>query len=624
MASKALVGIPSLYSRILLSTFPQNFSFCFAYGSGVFKQAGSDMTKNMIDMVFTVEDPSAWHKENISRNPSHYSSLHWLGYRAVAHVQENWGAKVYFNALVPVEEEGVIIKYGVISRSALVADLLDWSELYLAGRLHKPVQIIHKPSSSELRSALQLNLHSAVHTALLMLPEHFSETELYITISGLSYSGDFRMTFGEDKKKVEKIVLPQIESFRTLYTPVINSLHNFVEVSKESGLCSQDASPLARIHHLNQLPRTPQRAMVRLWNRDSGKLRQDIEDALRAIAYDPDCGIFLEECIRNIMSNFIGPALPPHLQKKYEPDETSDVHSQVMDDSYGPSLPSTRSESKDQKNTQSIIGPSVPSLKTTVDDSNSPDTIGPMLPHLENKCFTEDNPIEEGSEDEDNSVLVLHADISDEETYRDDPKEDIYGPVLPPGLKKIDTTKSNDGAQKSILGPNLPPGMKLNTCLVDTHESSDSDSDIVGPLPAAEASESGNYIQNQLNERALRMKRKLAGEDSESNEPLKRESWMLELPPDRAAEFGLGPRQFRARAKPDAGDRSVWTDTPADRLKKKHSDKEKEEGKREERRPFDRNVDLQANRFDEAQKKAIFKKAQLLNDRFSSGQSKFL
>jgi hypothetical protein len=52
--------------------------------------------------------------------------------------------------------------------------------------------------------------------------------------------------------------------------------------------------------------------------------------------------------------------------------------------------------------------------------------------------------------------------------------------------------------------------------------------------------------------------------------------------------------------------------------------KEKEEGQCKERRPFDRDVDLQTNRFDEAQKKAILKKAQLLNDRFASGQSKFL
>jgi translocator assembly and maintenance protein 41 len=299
--TKAVVACSSLYSKILLSRFPNNFSFCFAYGSGVLRQSGSDITKNMIDMIFTVEDPSAWHKENISRNPHHYSSLRWLGHNAVARFQEKWGTEVYFNAFVPIEDVGVTIKYGVISRSALVTDLLDWKYLYLAGRLHKPVQVVRKSGDSELRSALQLNLHSAVHTALLMLPENFTEHELYITISNLSYAGDFRMVFGEDKKKVHKIVEPQIEVFRALYSPVINSLPNFLEVSKESGLCLQDVSPVARIHHLNQLPRAPQRAIVRLWNRDSGKLHQDTEDALRAIAYDPDCGLLLFECIKHIV-----------------------------------------------------------------------------------------------------------------------------------------------------------------------------------------------------------------------------------------------------------------------------------------------------------------------------------
>lgn len=36
-----------------------------------------------------------------------------------------------------------------------------------------------------------------------------------------------------------------------------------------------------------------------------------------------------------------------------------------------------------------------------------------------------------------------------------------------------------------------------------------------------------------------------------------------------------------------------------------------------ERRPFDRDMDLQVNRFDEAQKKALLKKSQELNTRFS-------
>jgi translocator assembly and maintenance protein 41 len=150
--TKAVVACPSLYSKILESTFPQHFSFCFAYGSGVFRQHGSAITKNVVDMILTVEDPPTWHKENISRNPNQYSGLLLLGYNTVARIQENWRATVYFNDLVPIKHAGVTIKYGVVSRSALVTDLLDWNKLCLAGRLHKPVEVIRKTSFA-LRSS---------------------------------------------------------------------------------------------------------------------------------------------------------------------------------------------------------------------------------------------------------------------------------------------------------------------------------------------------------------------------------------------------------------------------------------------------------------------------------------
>jgi len=51
--------------------------------------------------------------------------------------------------------------------------------------------------------------------------------------------------------------------------------------------------------------------------------------------------------------------------------------------------------------------------------------------------------------------------------------------------------------------------------------------------------------------------------------------------------------------------------------------KEEKEAKRtgiSTRRPFDRDIDLQVNRFDQAQKKSILLKAQMLDDRFSRGQ----
>ena len=52
--------------------------------------------------------------------------------------------------------------------------------------------------------------------------------------------------------------------------------------------------------------------------------------------------------------------------------------------------------------------------------------------------------------------------------------------------------------------------------------------------------------------------------------------------------------------------------------------KKNKKDEKSERRPFDREIDLQVNRFDEAQKKSIIKKAQQLDTRFGAGKSKYL
>jgi len=68
-----------------------------------------------------------------------------------------------------------VIKYGVVQTDHLVADLLDWEQLYLAGRLHKPCRfVVQARNRHELNEALALNLKSACHAALLLLPERFS------------------------------------------------------------------------------------------------------------------------------------------------------------------------------------------------------------------------------------------------------------------------------------------------------------------------------------------------------------------------------------------------------------------------------------------------------------------
>lgn len=143
----------------------------------------------------------------------------------VSHVQDSFGAGVYFNPYITVN--GTMIKYGVVNLDTLCTDLSEWSTLYLAGRLQKPVKILR--DDPRVRLANQINLISAVRTALLTLPEKFTERQLYERVAGLSYMGDPRMIpslGGENPKKVSNIVGAQLPSFRQLYVPLIENLPN--------------------------------------------------------------------------------------------------------------------------------------------------------------------------------------------------------------------------------------------------------------------------------------------------------------------------------------------------------------------------------------------------------------
>lgn len=249
------------------------------------------------------------------------------------------------------------------------------------------------------------------------------------------------------------------------------------------------------------------------------------------------------------------------------------------------------------------------------------------------------------------------------------PPDEYYGPALPP-------SKPAPSSEARILGPTLPPAEILAKIQNNAYSSEeDDDEDMIGPVPG-----SSNY---ELEKRAIELKlSQLTGESSSSKtETSGREEWMLELPRVQSlTSMGLQARQFRAKERPDFSDRTSWTDTPEEREKKVkgptdkeikrekerekrarhiakrdaeqeaivkkhkkkhkrdeslvdiHEKKLKKKKKKEERdrdgkplrRPFDRDQDLQVNKFDEAQKKAVLKKAQLLDTRFSSGESKFL
>ncbi len=197
-------------STQLLAQFPP-VTFAFAYGSGAVEQGGYDYKQSsgkslpLLDLIFVVDDAEAWHRENMSRNPHHYTSLIPLSPRWTAAFQERLPAHFWFNAYCPVGIPSTpdrLMKYGVISRHHAMSDLTKWSNLYLAGRLHKPVHILQ--GNTEIEMVMGLNREQAIRTSLLLLPEKFEEVDLYMSIASLSYIGDPRMFVGENPNKVSE------------------------------------------------------------------------------------------------------------------------------------------------------------------------------------------------------------------------------------------------------------------------------------------------------------------------------------------------------------------------------------------------------------------------------------
>lgn len=241
--------------RQVLWKFRAPIRYAFAYGSGVFPQTSSSSSSpskphlnpspaiaavqkgngKMIDFIFGVSYTQHWHSMNLQQHRDHYSAVGSLGSAFVSRVQDKWGAGVYFNPYVTVN--GTLIKYGVVNLDTLCRDLSTWDTLYLAGRLQKPVKILR--DDPRVRLANQVNLISAVRTALLLLPPKFTEQDLYNTIAGISYLGDPRMSLGaENLNKVSDIVKHQLPNFRRLYAPLIDNLPN---VSFQDSRCSSPA-----------------------------------------------------------------------------------------------------------------------------------------------------------------------------------------------------------------------------------------------------------------------------------------------------------------------------------------------------------------------------------------------
>lgn len=115
----------------IVGQFP-DIEFGFAYGSGVVRQDGYDYSVEkekeeeneekelpMVDMIFAVQDPESWHEKNMILNPTHYTPLVELSPWTLSHVQDAYGAGMWYNAMIPMNISRYpnrLMKYGVISR----------------------------------------------------------------------------------------------------------------------------------------------------------------------------------------------------------------------------------------------------------------------------------------------------------------------------------------------------------------------------------------------------------------------------------------------------------------------------------------------------------------------------
>uniref|UniRef100_A0A3B1KH14 GPALPP motifs-containing protein 1 n=1 Tax=Astyanax mexicanus TaxID=7994 RepID=A0A3B1KH14_ASTMX len=356
-------------------------------------------------------------------------------------------------------------------------------------------------------------------------------------------------------------------------------------------------------------------------------------------------------------SDIIGPAPPPGLRNSGSGESEED------DKIIGPALPplykAAGSSSSEDSDREEVVFKRA-KYSGSGDGSSS-----------HSRSLREEQPVskphvneDDDDDDDDDGFFGPALPPGYQKQERSPDRPPVLGPALPPGFKKQHYEDEEEDEGNGAVGPALPPGYQA-----ESSSSEEEDDGTFGPMPATGAAQSS--VALDFERRAKKMRDKLLGLDEEPEE-LKRESWMTELPPE-LQHIGLGARTFKKRSGPENKDRSIWTDTPADRERKaKERQEAKEKGlpakeeaprlpqkdvamaekvskyneskrgeslmsmhakkmkqkaeedsnKPVERRPFDRDADLQVNRFDEAQKKALLKKSQELNTRFSHSKEK--
>ncbi|UMM10155.1 hypothetical protein L5515_000060 [Caenorhabditis briggsae] len=202
---------------------------------------------------------------------------------------------------------------------------------------------------------------------------------------------------------------------------------------------------------------------------------------------------------------------------------------------------------------------------------------GPQLPAwLTQNQEKETKEKEEEKEEEKDARITYGPVIPSQKSEEKDEKVETYGPEIPKigGISNLEEEKEEEKEEENddededyagaSYGPSIPSNFRQNygPALPGASGAAQDDSDDeIGPMPVAAGDEDKEAMA-----RAYRMVMQKEQEDEEKNSQPKREEWMTSVP-KKLGNFGLGARTFK---KGTASERdSTWEDAPGAKKKRR-------------------------------------------------------
>ena len=206
-----------------MDTKPETISI-IGYGSMVKQQIGNIDEGRQVDIIATTENDLEWHKKNYKLSKKDYFSFSCFLLPAFHSFVTD------INYLSNINFNNTSFKLGIINEDALIKDLLEWDNMFMAGRFQKSNQLVK--SSSELEKAIQINKLNALKFAIIMADkEEISIEELLKIICSISYYHDIRTILKfENPHKIDDIVTSSYEELKADY---FGLEHSFIGIDNE-------------------------------------------------------------------------------------------------------------------------------------------------------------------------------------------------------------------------------------------------------------------------------------------------------------------------------------------------------------------------------------------------------